>query len=34
VKVAAKAAGINTVTLYRLLKRRGLSLARSVRSSE
>lgn len=34
VKVAAKAAGINTVTLYRLLKRRGLSLARSVRSAE
>ena len=33
VKVAAKAAGINTVTLYRLLKRRGLSLARSVRSA-
>jgi transcriptional regulator with GAF, ATPase, and Fis domain len=34
VKVAAKAAGINTVTLYRLLKRRGLTLARSVRSAE
>ncbi len=32
VKIAAKAAGINTVTLYRLLKRRGLSLARAVRS--
>jgi len=32
VKIAAQAAGINTVTLYRLLKRRGLSLARSVRS--
>ncbi len=33
VKTAAKAAGINTVTLYRLLKRRGLSLARAVRDS-
>ena len=33
VKTAAKAAGINTVTLYRLLKRRGLSLARAVRSA-
>ena len=32
VKSAAAAAGINTVTLYRLLKRRGLSLARTVRS--
>jgi two-component system response regulator HydG len=31
VKVAAKAAGINTVTLYRLLKRRGLQLGRIVR---
>ncbi|MBA3452774.1 MAG: sigma-54-dependent Fis family transcriptional regulator [Deltaproteobacteria bacterium] len=31
VKVAAKAAGINTVTLYRLLKRRGLTLGRTVR---
>ena len=30
VKVAAKAAGINTVTLYRLLKRRGLHFARTV----
>ena len=33
VKTAAKAAGINTVTLYRLLKRRGLTLARAVRSA-
>ena len=32
VKTAAKAAGINTVTLYRLLKRRGLHLGRTVRS--
>jgi transcriptional regulator with GAF, ATPase, and Fis domain len=31
VKVAALAAGVNTVTLYRLLKRRGLSLGRTVR---
>ena len=31
VKTAAKAAGINTVTLYRLLKRRGLHLGRTVR---
>ncbi|HVK87115.1 MAG TPA: sigma-54-dependent Fis family transcriptional regulator [Kofleriaceae bacterium] len=31
VKVAAQAAGVNTVTLYRLLKRRGLSLGRTVR---
>jgi DNA-binding NtrC family response regulator len=30
VKAAAKAAGINTVTLYRLLKRRGLHLGRVV----
>ncbi len=30
VKAAAKAAGINTVTLYRLLKRRGLHLGRTV----
>ncbi|MGE0551667.1 MAG: sigma 54-interacting transcriptional regulator [Kofleriaceae bacterium] len=30
VKVAAKAAGINTVTLYRLLRRRGLHLGRTV----
>jgi DNA-binding NtrC family response regulator len=30
VKRAAKAAGINTVTLYRLLKRRGLALGRTV----
>jgi len=34
VKTAAKAAGINTVTLYRLLKRRGLSLARAVRARD
>ena len=33
VKTAAKAAGVNTVTLYRLLKRRGLQLGRTVRSS-
>jgi DNA-binding NtrC family response regulator len=31
VKAAAKAAGINTVTLYRLLKRRGLHLGRTVK---
>jgi len=30
VKNAAKAAGINTVTLYRLLKRRGLYLGRTI----
>jgi len=30
VKTAARAAGINTVTLYRLLKRRGLHLGRTV----
>jgi DNA-binding NtrC family response regulator len=30
VKKAAEAAGINTVTLYRLLKRRGLHIGRSV----
>jgi DNA-binding NtrC family response regulator len=30
VKVAARAAGINAVTLYRLLKRRGLHLGRTV----
>ncbi len=30
VKVAARAAGINTVTLYRLLKKRGLRLGRVV----
>ncbi|MBA3391351.1 MAG: sigma-54-dependent Fis family transcriptional regulator [Deltaproteobacteria bacterium] len=30
VKTAAKAAGINTVTLYRLLKRRGLHLGRTI----
>jgi DNA-binding NtrC family response regulator len=30
VKSAARAAGINTVTLYRLLKRRGLHLGRTV----
>jgi DNA-binding NtrC family response regulator len=34
VKVAAKAAGINTVTLYRLLKRRGLQLGRTVRAQD
>jgi DNA-binding NtrC family response regulator len=34
VKTAAKAAGINTVTLYRLLKRRGLHLGRTVRASD
>ncbi len=34
VKVAARAAGINTVTLYRLLKRRGLTLGRNVRASD
>ncbi|MBA2540124.1 MAG: sigma-54-dependent Fis family transcriptional regulator [Deltaproteobacteria bacterium] len=34
VKVAARAAGINTVTLYRLLKRRGLQLGRTVRASD
>ncbi len=32
VKTAAKAAGINTVTLYRLLKRRGLQIGRTIRS--
>jgi DNA-binding NtrC family response regulator len=31
VKAAAKAAGINTVTLYRLLKRRGLHMGRTVK---
>ncbi|MEJ7602716.1 MAG: sigma 54-interacting transcriptional regulator, partial [Kofleriaceae bacterium] len=31
VKAAAAAAGVNTVTLYRLLKRRGLHLGRTVR---
>ncbi len=30
VKAAAKSAGINTVTLYRLLKRRGLHLGRTI----
>ncbi len=34
VKVAARAAGINTVTLYRLLKRRGLQLGRTVRAQD
>ncbi|MDB4958611.1 MAG: Fis family transcriptional regulator, partial [Myxococcales bacterium] len=33
VKQAARAAGINTVTLYRLLKRRGLHLGRTVKDS-
>jgi DNA-binding NtrC family response regulator len=31
IKAAAKAAGINTVTLYRLLKRRGLHMGRTVK---
>jgi DNA-binding NtrC family response regulator len=31
VKVAARAAGVNTVTLYRLLKRRGLHLGRTLK---
>ena len=31
VEVAAKAAGVNKVTLYRLLKRRGLHLGRTVK---
>jgi DNA-binding NtrC family response regulator len=30
VKAAARSAGINTVTLYRLLKRRGLHLGRTL----
>jgi DNA-binding NtrC family response regulator len=34
VKAAAAAAGVNTVTLYRLLKRRGLHLGRTVRSEQ
>ncbi len=34
VKTAAKAAGVNTVTLYRLLRRRGLHLGRTVRVSD
>ncbi|MBS1121852.1 MAG: Response regulator of zinc sigma-54-dependent two-component system [Deltaproteobacteria bacterium] len=34
VKTAARAAGINAVTLYRLLRRRGLHLGRTVRSSD
>ena len=33
VKTAAKAAGVNAVTLYRLLKRRGLHLGRTVRAA-
>jgi DNA-binding NtrC family response regulator len=33
VKLAAEAAGINTVTMYRLLKRRGLHLGRTVKAS-
>jgi DNA-binding NtrC family response regulator len=33
VKLAAQAAGVNTVTLYRLLKRRGLHLGRTVKAS-
>jgi transcriptional regulator with GAF, ATPase, and Fis domain len=32
VRKAAKRAGINTVTMYRLLKKRGLKLSREVRS--
>ncbi len=32
VKAAARSAGINTVTLYRLLKRRGLHLGRTISS--
>ena len=31
VKAAARAAGVNTVTLYRLLKRRGLHMGRTVK---
>jgi DNA-binding NtrC family response regulator len=34
VKTAARAAGINTVTMYRLLKRRGLHLGRVVQLKE
>jgi len=34
VKTAARAAGINAVTLYRLLKRRGLHLGRAIRSDD
>ncbi|MDQ3340122.1 MAG: sigma-54-dependent Fis family transcriptional regulator [Myxococcota bacterium] len=34
VKTAARAAGINTVTLYRLLKRRGLHLGRIVQQRD
>jgi DNA-binding NtrC family response regulator len=34
VKTAARAAGINTVTLYRLLKRRGLHLGRIVQQKD
>ena len=33
VRVAAKRAGVNTVTMYRLLKRRGLELRREVRAA-
>jgi len=33
VEVAARAAGVNKVTLYRLLKRRGLHLGRTVKPS-
>jgi DNA-binding NtrC family response regulator len=33
VEVAARAAGVNKVTLYRLLKRRGLHLGRVVKQS-
>jgi len=34
VKTAARAAGVNAVTLYRLLKRRGLHLGRTVQQKE
>ena len=34
VKTAARAAGVNTVTLYRLLKRRGLHLGRTVQQKD
>ena len=34
VKTAARAAGINTVTLYRLLKRRGLHLGRVLQQKD
>jgi DNA-binding protein Fis len=34
VRRAAKRAGINTVTMYRLLKKRGLKLSREVVADE